>query len=831
VRLSRNDLRLAVRSFTRHKTFTTIAVLSLALAIALNTTMYGVIDALVDPIVDMRAPEQLYFLTIFGDNHGRVDNATRRALLASAPFYEAAASYQRAPFPAAVEYGLRFDQTSFAIVSPNLFSMLGVHPLVGRTFADADFTGGISPVVISERLWGTLFPRHESPIGANITIDGVKHPVIGVLQRASTMPGTAADCWLMPASSEALAQLPVNIVRLRDGVASEAVQPALDVLARRLAALSGESIKDVRYQIGAVVGRQFHADQFHFAFIAAIVAALRFHYALVAGVIAVLLIACANLANLQLARGIGRSRELALRAALGASRRDIIAQLLLESAVLAGAGLLVGLVFTYWGTDFLRSRIPQNISDFVTAPQTSWRVLVFAMIASVVCVIFVGLLPAIRVSRVDPNELLKAGAGTGANRNSRRQYGIMVIVEIGLSIALLSGAGIVVRTALRIHEVRIGYDIAPLSSTSVITEPLRDTVLRTGEWSNRVLSTVRSLPDVAEATTYRYRSMDNDAVTIVDPSGASIEIPAPMASYAVVTPSYLRTFGRAVIQGRDFLDGVPAVPEVIVDQSTAHALWPNSNAVGSLIKLGEFASRAPWVRVVGVVPTLDDVGSQLSPAQGPITYGTQVGPLFRTRLGAIYYLPAASDSTRVAGQRFSFTVVARAKRDPARMPIALKNAIHPLFPSAFVLSGSMEDALGITAQRVRHDFVARTFAAFAALALALAAIGIYGIVAHSVAERKRELGVRIALGASARNVIGTILREGNAVALAGVALGLYLTKDTVVWLHAFSADGDEYDVVLFATMAAVLFLVAVLAALVPALRATRIDPVESLRSE
>jgi hypothetical protein len=356
-------------------------------------------------------------------------------------------------------------------------------------------------------------------------------------------------------------------------------------------------------------------------------------------------------------------------------------------------------------------------------------------------------------------------------------------------------------------------------------------VLRTGDWSNRVLSTVRALPAVANATAYRYRGMDNNALTIVDPSGASVEIPAPMASYAVVTPSYLRTFGIPVVQGRDFLDGVPAVPEVIIDRSTAHALWPNSNAVGSLIKLGDFASHASWVRVVGVVPTLNSIGDELNPAQGPITYGTQIGPLFRSRLGAIYYLPAAGDSVRVNGRRFSFNVVTRAKHDPSRMPITLKNALQPLFPGSFVLSGSMEDALGITAARSRHDFVATTFAVFAILALALAALGVYGIVAHSVAERKRELGVRIALGASARNVVSAILREGNAVALAGVALGLYLTKDTVVWLHAFSTDGDEYDVVLFATMAAVLFLVAVLSALVPALRATRIDPVESLRSE
>ncbi|MEO6879145.1 MAG: ABC transporter permease, partial [Gemmatimonadaceae bacterium] len=557
--VARHDLRLAVRGFTRHRTFTTVAVLSLALAIALNTTMYGVIDALVNPVVDMRAPEQIRFLRIFGDYHGHVDNATRTSMIRSTPFYEAAASYQQAPFPAAIEYGRRFDQTRVAVVSPNLFTVLGVHPVLGRTFVDADFTGGTEPVVISERLRGTLFPRGEPPIGANITIDGVKHPVIGVLGRASTFPSSSADCWLMPESNAALAQIPTNIVRIRVGANEAEIERALEVLSLRLAALSGESIKDTRFALTSVVSRgQFHAGPFH--------------YALVGAVVAVLLIACANLANLQLARGIGRSRELALRAALGASRRDIISQLLLESAVLAGAGLIGGLILTYWGTGFLRSRIPPSIADYVIAPQTSWRVFVFSVIACIVCVILVGLLPAIRVSRVDPNELLKAGAGTGANRGSRRQYGLMVVVEIGLSIALLSGAGIVVRTALRIRALNPGYDIAPLSSTTVITEPLRDTVLRTGDWSNRVLSTVRSLPDVAAATAFRYRSMDHNAVTIIDPSGASVEIPAPMASYAVVTPSYLRTLGLPVERGRDFRAGVPLTPEVVVDQATAHAL-------------------------------------------------------------------------------------------------------------------------------------------------------------------------------------------------------------------------------------------------------------------
>ncbi|MDB4877781.1 MAG: permease [Gemmatimonadetes bacterium] len=808
MRLARQDLRLAVRSFTRHRSFTAVAVLSLGLAIALNATMYSVIDALVNPQIDMQAPERLYRLIIWGDYKGKVDNATRASMLRTGMgLYEGLASSSGGGFNTiGVEHGRRYAQVARSVVSPNLFAVLGVHAMAGRLFSDADFVGGAQPVVISDRLAGTLFPDDESPVGVPISIDGTKHVVLGVLGRGANFPGDHVDVWTLPPPTTQLSAIPSNVVRLRKGIAKADAERALSVLSARMAMLSGESPKDVRIQLKPSVEGQFHY--------------VRFHYALIGAVVAVLLIACANLANLQLARGIGRSRELALRAALGASRRDIVVQLLVESAVLAGVGLALGLLLTFWGTHVLESRIPPSVAEYVIAPQTSWRVLVFAMIACVVCVILVGLLPAIHVSRVDPNVLLKAGAGTGANKKNRRQYGVMVVAEIGLSLALLSAAAIVVRTAFQVRQVHVGYDLAPLTDTWVYRPALKDTVVRHVALANEVLSTVRALPNVAEAALYRFRSVVRNAVTVIDDAGASIEIPAPAVGYRIVTPSYFKTFGLPIVKGRDFLDGVPAEPEVIVDKATARALWPNSNPVGARIKLGDFSSTVPWARVVGVVGASERPDGVVGPA------------LTRTPdIRAIYYLPVASDSTRTAARNFVYQVVTRAKSDPQRMPVEMLASIRQLHPDAYVSSHSMEESLGILRRRQSHDFVASTFMVFAALAVSLAALGIYGIVAHSVAERTRELGVRIALGASARDVVGVILREGNAVALAGVAVGLYLTKNTVAWLHAFSVEGDEYDAPLFAAMALALFLVAVLSALIPALRATRIDPVESLRSE
>lgn len=806
--LSRHSVRLAARALTRHRAFAAVAILSLALAIALNTTMYSVIDALVSPAIDMRDPGQLYFLQIWGDLKHRVDDATRAELLrAGFRTYEAVTLRQSVGHgPVAIEYARRFQQGPAAIVAPNFFRVLGVHPLYGRYFIDTDVTAASQPVVISEQLAASLSPDRPFPLGAVVDVDGVPHPVIGVIGRASQFPGSHTDLWLPPPSSVSSAALPVNIVRLKPGETRKTADHELAVLSTRLAALAGEGPKDVWLQLVPATIPQFHFRNFH--------------YAMIAAVIAVLLVACANLANLQLARGIGRGRELALRAALGASRRDIVLQLLVESGLLAAAGLVLGSLLTLWGTHLLASRIPPSVAEYVITPQISWRVFVFAIVACLTCVMLVGLIPAIRVSRVDPNTLLKGGAGTGANKHNRRQYGAMIVAEIGLSLALVSGAAIVIRSAAHFRAIDPGYDIKPLSVAWMYLKPPHDTTVRYAEISEQMLSRIGNLPDVLEASTYFYGATDNDAITVEDLGGQSREIPTPMFGYRIVSPAYFRTYRLPIIQGRDFSVANPTEPEIIIDKATARFLFATANPIGGHVKFGEFKSRRPWARVVGVVGSSDEFVDRFA-----------VKPAKASRLGAVYYLPTASESVAVRQRGTTFSVVVRAQSDAARMPITLRRNLRQLGAVSVLSSQSMEAQLGLLRERQSHDFVAATFFIFAALAVGLAALGIYGIVAHSVAERRRELGVRIALGASARHVLHVVLREGNVLALAGVAVGLWCTKETVGWLRAFSFEDDQYDAPLFAAMAILLFVVAVTAALVPALRATRIDPVESMRSE
>jgi putative ABC transport system permease protein len=811
MRLSSHSLRVASRSFVRNPGFTCVAVLSLALAISLNTTMYGVLDAMIAPTLDMRDSGDLYRLATWGDYKGRLDAPTRAELLRGALHNFEAVSYYapQGRSDLAIEYAGRYALVRASVVAPNYFAMLGVHPVIGRYFGSSDLGSATLPVMISQGLAATLFVGGEDAIGKIIDLDGAPYSVIGVLAPNAELPGDSYDAWVLPPATLNLSALPYNLVRLRHGVRLSDAEAELALIGRRMADIAYEDPKSIWIQIASATIPQFHFKGFHFALIGAVAA--------------LLLIACANLANMQLARGIGRSRELAVRAAIGASRRDIIEQLLLESGLLAAAGLAVGLVATLWAADLLRAHVPPSVAEYVIAPQISWRVLVFAVAACGLCVLLVGLLPAIRASRVDPNELLKSGAGTGTHSRSRRQYGFMVAAQIGLSLALLSGTAMIVRQTLRVRAVNLGFDIAPLTTTMSWMPVTRDTTYGLAAQLSGIAAAARGEPDVADAAASESRSVINHAVTALTASGVTRQVDAPMYSYSVVSSSYFRTEHRPIVAGRDFLDGIGAEPEVIVDQQTARILWPGVSPIGMRIKLGADSSHAPWARVVGMI------GS--SPSRS--TLWSNSAPIDKaSRLGAVYYLPGAHDSTTVrAGRLIISNVVTRSIGNAARMPITMRRAMLGFAVGGGVQSQPMADAMFITRERAEHDFVAGMFTLFTALALALAAFGVYAIVAHTVAERRRELGVRVALGASSRHILEIVLREGNVFALAGIAIGLWLTKSSIWWVRSFTIEDDAYNAPLFAAMGMILFTVAVIAALVPALRATRIDPVESLRNE
>jgi hypothetical protein len=484
--------------------------------------------------------------------------------------------------------------------------------------------------------------------------------------------------------------------------------------------------------------------------------------------------------------------------------------------------LLLGLLLTVWSTALLAAHIPPAVSEYIVEPQVSWRMFTVAFAATLVCLVLVGLLPAIHVSNVDPNELLKAGAGTGANRSNRRKYSLMIVVEIGLSLALLSAMALLARSAAKVADVDVGYDIRPLVQLTVLDRRTPQAASSYVDVQRALTDRLRTTPGSDGVAVQMRRSFVANSVTVADIDGDKREILAPTYSAIVVTPNYLRTLRIPIVAGRDFADGISNEGELIIDEPTAHYLWPNGRAVGGMIKLGADSSHAPWVRVVGVVRGVRQLNLWT------FSHPEDVSP---QGLGVVYYRPGVHDTIVSHKYGVTATAIVRATHDPERVTIALRRALATSPDFRPVLIAPLEQAVGLRAMRQSYAFVAQIFALFTTLAVALAALGIYGIVAHSVAERRRELGVRIALGASTRALLGAVLREGNAIALAGLAFGLLLTKYTVQWLRAFSLENDQYDAPLFAAMAGALFLIAIFAALVPALRATRIDPVDAIRSE
>jgi putative ABC transport system permease protein len=798
-------LRLAARGLRRQPAFVAVVVLSLGIGIALNTTMYAMLDALIRPRIDIRDPASLYWIRFYGDYKQRVDNATRDATLATGMHtYESATRAEFAMFVQQVQRGAHITEGVVQAVASNYFDVLGTHPLTGRTFIASDETANASAIVIDETFSAQLFPDGESPLGTTITVNHEPHVVVGVVSNLARLPGEQADAWQV-APPKPRGGMFQRLIRLRPGATRADAERELQLVSARIAIAAGENPRDdvLRFHRAADPEVQMRPV----------------HEGLVASVFAILLVACANLANIQLARGVGRRRELALRSALGASRGRIIAYLMGESVILGAAGLTLGLLLTYWGAHVLHAAIPPSVGKYIVEPQMSWRVLAFAVAVLLFCLFAVGLAPAISLSRTDPNDLLKSGAGTGTTKSNRRRYAVLVGVEIALALALCSVAAATVHTwRFYVGRMQVSFDPRSLSTGSITPTLKPGSAIRYSDLLQSMSRRIAGIRGVSEAATTMYwRNPVGNAVTVAD-AGGTREFPAPMTAITAVSPSYVRTMGWPIVQGRDALDGERDHAGLILDSTTARMLWPNANPIGALLKLGDKESDLPYVPVVAVI-------GERRGFERP-SEAIQIG----ARLGTVLYLPGPNDSLIAGSYRVGLTFFARAASSPERLPTVLRQEIGSFADASVSHVMTMSEYLGVISGEQGERFMAMLFVAFAALGIALAAFGVYGVVAHGVAERRRELGVRVALGATSRDILRAVLRESVVVGLAGVAGGLFLTKQGVLMLSQI-AMLDIYNAPMFAVVALVVLGVATATALVPALRATRIDPTESLRAE
>ena len=789
------DFRYALRSLKKSPGFVAVAVLSLGLGLGLVTTMFALLDAVKNPYVPYRDPERLYDVAWRWHPRLRIDAFDVYTQVRDHTHSFEALLPVAASFRPTLEVGGESQEASAAQVSGRFFSVLGVRPRLGRMLTDADAGRGVA--VVSDALWRTAFSGRRTLDGAVITLARRVYAVVGVMPRGMGFP-YGASVWT-PMSDEAertgagIGNFSA-LVKLKPGVSEAQADTELAALARQLT---------VRYNAAGapfyIILLPVRDDPMHLGDI---------HFAMLGASLAVLLIACANLANLMLARGLAKRREVALRLAIGASRSAVVWQMFAESAILTTAGAAVGVAASLWGVQILSGSLPRETWWLgLVQPQLSWRVFALSLGAAAAAAIVFGLIPALRVANaVSLDEPLKDGAGTTAR--VRHGYSGLAVSEVALALALLMGAGLLMKVVHRLstydynfpaRQLLRGWVWSPAFDSSAAPQRL--------QFQLSAVAAIKSVSGVADAAATSYALAPGGAVTAELTADSTRTLSTRV--FAVVTPSFLRAMGLPVLKGRDFEDGdLTGDGAVVLNAAAAAFLYPRQEAVGRMLKLGGPASKAPWVRIVGVCRTallLTDPGDLTSGRGEPETYVVRAASVgARTSL----IIRVAGDSRKVA-----VTVTRRLR---AFAPGAIAGANPYLWTYDAVLSS--------------RTFLADLFVTMGSFALILAAVGIYGVLAYAVNRRLREFAVRVALGAQRSDLLKAILHDGVVMALAGTGLGAFIALWSAFLLENFLEDVYPTDVTTLVLAECVIIAVTVAASLAPALRAMRADPIEILRA-
>jgi predicted permease len=677
-------------------------------------------------------------------------------------------------------------------VGSSYFDVIGVRPMLGRALRDGDAEAGA--VVIGYDLWRRQFSGQRSLAGMTLSFGGRPHPVVGVMPHG--LPGSA---WLaLPADAErsgaGFTGWAAVIARLRPGATKEHADSELAAVARHLTAL-------------------YHSEDAPFGFTMASQRAdpMRLsdlHWAMLGASFGVLLIACANLANLMLARGLAKRREIALRLAIGAGRAAVVWQMFAECAVLTVGGAGLGVALSLWGSQVVSTRVPRDMWWLgVVLPQLSWRVYALALLAAAAAAVLFGLLPAIRVANaVSLDEPLKDGAGTTGR--FRQRYSALAIAETALALVLLMGAGLLLRAVQRLTSYE--FNVAArqlLRSGTRVPKERAETPASRQRYEVDLLAAIRSVPGILDVASQSGKRAPGGALT-AEMTGDSTRI--VNLDYSVVSPNYFRTKGLPILVGRDFVDGdLVGDGAVIVNVAAAKRLYPGQRAVGRMLKLGGPASGAPWLPIVGV-SRIEKEGRPSDVRDRPEETWADV------------FVVRAADAPA------DLTLTIRTAHEDPKIAAAVSRKIRTMglgsygwvVPYLYWYEGELRS----------RAFLAKLFVTMGAFALVLAAIGIYGVLAYAVSRRIREFAVRIALGAQRSDLLKSVLHDGLVMTLAGTGLGAFVALWSSYLLENLLEDIHPTDALTLVIAESVLIGVTVGACLAPAFRAMRADPIEILRA-
>jgi putative ABC transport system permease protein len=803
------DFRYGLRMLFKHPGFTLIAVVALALGIGANSAIFSVVNTIVLRPLPFDKPEQLVML--WGTNLKKSETKSSAAYLNVADWrernhvFDSIAGYSGGT--ATLTGGEAPVQLDGVVTTADLFRVLGVKLVMGRSFTIEDERAGATPVVIiGEGLWQRRYGGDRGIVGRQIMLDGKPATVVGIAPSAFKFPldtPTPAEFWTpLDARDELNAERGASylrvVARLKPGVQLEQAQAEMSAISGQLE----QEYPDKNAGVGV------HVISLHEELVGDVKPAL---LVLLGAVGFVLLIACANVANLLLARSTSRAKEIAIRTALGARRLRVMRQLLTESVLLSLVGGVLGLLLAMWGLDLLVSAIPADLPRVQEIGLDS-RVLFFTLAVSVLTGIVFGLAPALQASKVDLTEALKEGTrGGGQSLRRNRIRSLLVVSEVALSLVLLVGAGLLIKSFVRLREVNTGFDARNVLTATVSLSSKYEDEPQQAAFFRGLIQEVKALPNVEAVGVVMPLPLSGNNVQAsfaVEGREEMAKKEKPTAHFRSVSPEYFHAMSIPVLKGRTFTDrdGVDAPLVVIINETFARKYFAGEDPMGRRITFATLSMEEALHEVVGVV---GDVRHDKPDREAEAEYYTSY---LQMPLGEM-------------------SLVVRSKTgNPASLTPQLREAVlrldkdQPIY-EVRTMTQLLADAIA------QQRFSMLLLGVFAALALTLAAVGIFGVMNYSVAQRTHEIGIRMALGAQSTDVLRMVLGQGMILTLTGIGVGLaaslLLTRVMSSLLYGVSVT----DPLVFAGVALVLASVALLASFIPARRATRVDPMVALRYE
>jgi putative ABC transport system permease protein len=807
------DLRYGGRALARHRGFAAIATVTLALGIGANAAIFSVVNAVLLRPLPWSEPDRAVMIwsrwTSFDKtwvSEGEVLDYRRRArtLAAVGAWGEGQAILTGDGEP---------ERVSSASVTANLFSTLGVTPLLGRTFTEQeDLPNGPDLAVLSHALWTRRYAADANIVNRTIQINGRPYLVLGVMPAGFLLPTDfqnpqPSQLWLPlrfdPASTDHGSHGYYAAARLKPDASVAAASDELHAIAR---AMTREGFYPEQMQFDTVV----------LSLTDEVVGNVRRAIWLLFGAVAfLLLIACANVANLLLVRSEARQREIAVRAALGAAAGRVVRQLVTESLVLAAAAAGIGLLLAYGGIRFLSWWNPADIPRVATVT-LDLRVLAFTALVAFVTSVLFSIAPAIRAVRLDLNDSLKDGSQSASSGAGRQRFrNALVVLEMSLAVVLLVGAGLMLRSLWSLQRVQLGFD-----PSNVLTMRLSapqasyQTPEQVVQFYERLLERVRQIPGVRVAGAVRALPLGS---TIGD-FGLRIEgyVPPPgtnaKGDWQIATDGYLEAMGERLLRGRSIAQSDTASSQLValINEEMVRRYWPEQDPIGRRFRIGGNPGR-PWVTVVGIVADVRHNG---------------ITDVVKEK----FYVPHRQWHVSVGNAIRSMTLVIKTTQDPAALTSAVRQqvrAIDPNMPVAEVRT--MAEVVDATLSTPR--FTGVLLGTFAALALLLSAIGIYGVLSYIVSRRTREIGIRVAIGAQRAEIIRLVLRNGLSLSLLGVVIGVAAALWVSQLMRGLLHDVRPSDPMTFIGVGVLLSIIAAVASFVPAWRAARVDPVVVLKGE